>query len=197
MAVVLNVEFVTPYVAFILVVARNVHLCFLNLQSRYKEVKDMISKHWEEETTNLFRIKCGNNGTIPKELFWFVCSNEELVFEEQILPLRTEICFMLRDMGLITLFLGLFFFAVLVFETMEEISAVVSTFFVLISGVIPSLIFTKKKQFSGWDKIKIDNKIKEAVSNYVRSKVSEPPTRGGSDVQRQQSWLQQFRQMSC
>ena len=197
MAVVLNVEFVTPYVAFILVVARNVHLCFLNLQNRYKEVKDMISKHWEEETTNLSWIKCGNNGTIPKELFWFVCSNEELVFEEQILPLRNEICFMLRDMALIVLFLGLFFFAVLVFETIEEISAVVSTFFVLISGVIPSLIFTKKKQFSGWDKIKIDNKIKEAVSNYVRSKVSEPPTRGGSDVQRQQSWLQQFRQMSC
>ena len=189
MAVVLNVEFVTPYVAFILVVARNVHLCFLNLQSRYKEVKDMISKHWEEETTNLFWIKCGNNGTIPKELFWFVCSNEELAFEKQILPLRTEICFMLRDMGLITLFLGLFFFAVLVFETMEEISAVVSTFFVLISGVIPSVIFTKKKQFSGWDKIKIDNKIKEAVRAYVLAKmekipfpyeVSESPTRGRS-----------------
>ena len=183
MAVVLNVEFVTPYIAFILVVARNVHLCFLNLQNRYKEVKDMISKHWEEETTNLFCIKCSNNGTIPKELFWFVCSNEELVFEEQILPLRTEICFMLRDMALIVLFLGLFFFAVLVFETMEEISALVSTVFVFISGVIPQLIFktsTKKKQFSGWDKIKIDNKIKEAVSNYVLSKVSEPPTRGGS-----------------
>ena len=145
MAVVLNVEFVTPYIAFILVVARNVHLCFLNLQNRYKEVKDMISKHWEEETTNLSWIKCGNNGTIPKELFWFVCSNEELVFEEQILPLRTEICFMLRDMALIVLSLGLFFFAVLVFETIEEISAVVSTFFVLISGVIPSLIFTKKE----------------------------------------------------
>ena len=189
MAVVLNVEFVTPYIAFILVVARNVHLCFLNLQNRYKEVKDMISKHWEEETTNLFCIKCSNNGTIPKELFWFVCSNEELVFEEQILPLRTEICFMLRDMALIVLFLGLFFFAVLVFETMEEISAVVSTFSVLLSGVIPSLIFTKKKQFSGWDKIKIDNKIKEAVRAYVLAKmekipfpyeVSESPTRGRS-----------------
>ena len=181
MAVVLNVEFVTPYVAFILVVAGNVHLCFLNLQKRYKEVKNMISKHWEEQTTNLFWIKCSNNGTIPKELFWSVCSNEDDGddFEEQILPLRTEICFMLRDMALIILFLGLFFFAVLVFETMEEISALVSTVFVFVSGVIPQLIFqtsTKKKQFSGWDKIKIDNKIKEAVSNYVRSKVSEPPT---------------------
>ena len=92
-------------------------------------------------------------------------------------------------MALIVLFLGLFFFAVLVFETMEEISAVVSTFSVLLSGVIPSLIFTKKKQFSGWDKIKIDNKIKEAVRAYVLAKmekipfpyeVSESPTRGRS-----------------
>ena len=194
MAVVLNVEFVTPYVAFILVVAGNVHLCFLNLQKRYKEVKDMISKHWEEQTTNLFWIKCSNNGTITKELFWSVCSNEDDGddFEEQILPLRTEICFMLRDMALIILFLGLFFFAVLFFETMEEISALVSTFFVFISGVIPTLIFkrfTKKKQFSGWDKIKIDNKIKKAVRAYVLAKmekipfpyeVSESPTRGRS-----------------
>ena len=194
MAVVLNVEFVTPYVAFILVVAGNVHLCFLNLQKRYKEVKDMISKHWEEQTTNLFWIKCSNNGTIPKELFWSVCSNEDDGddFEEQILPLRTEICLMLRDMALIILFLGLFFFAVIVFETMEEISALVSTVFVFISGIIPQLIFktsTKKKQFSGWDKIKIDNKIKEAVRAYVLAKmekipfpyeVSESPTRGRS-----------------
>ena len=194
MAVVLNVEFVTPYVAFILVVAGNVHLCFLNLQKRYKEVKDMISKHWEEQTTNLFWIKCSNNGTITKELFWSVCSNEDDGddFEEQILPLRTEICFMLRDMALIILFLGLFFFAVIVFETIEEISALVSTVFVFISGVIPQLIFktsTKKKQFSGWDKIKIDNKIKKAVRAYVLAKmekipfpyeVSESPTRGRS-----------------
>ena len=179
MGVVLNVEFVTPYVAFILVVARNVHLCFLNLQKRYKEVKDMISKHWEEETTNLLWIKCSNNGTIPKELFWFVCSNEELDHDEQILPLRTEICFMLRDMALITLFLGLFFFAILVFETMEEISALVSTFFVFISGVIPTLIFkrfTKKEQFSGWDKIKIDNKIKKAVQEYILKSMEENTT---------------------
>ena len=154
----------------------------------------MISKHWEEQTTNLFWIKCSNNGTITKELFWSVCSNEDDGddFEEQILPLRTEICLMLRDMALIILFLGLFFFAVIVFETMEEISALVSTVFVFISGIIPQLIFktsTKKKQFSGWDKIKIDNKIKKAVRAYVLAKmekipfpyeVSESPTRGRS-----------------
>ena len=85
---------------------------------------------------------------------------------------------MFRDMALIVLFLGMFFFAILVFETMEELSALVSTFFVFISGVIPTLIFkrfTKKKQFSGWDKITIDNKIKEAVRKYVLLRMKEIP----------------------
>ena len=189
MAMVLNVEFVTPYITFILVVARNVYQCFLHLQNRYKEVKCMISNHWkaEEETTNLFREKCSNNRTIPKELFWFVCSypanssnEEELVFEEQILPIGTEICFMLRDMALIILFLGLFFFAILVFEAIKEISPLGLGFLLFISGIIPELVFTtfaKKQQFSGWDEIKIDNKIKEAVRAYVDAK---KPTRGGS-----------------
>ena len=184
MGLVLNYEFATPYVVFISVVAANIYLCYSKLQSRYREVKGMISKHWEEETKDLSWIKCRNDGTIPEELFWCVCTcgSEELFeepeFEMQILPLRTEICFMLRDMALIILFLGLFFFAVLFFETMEEISALVSTFFVFISGVIPTLIFkrfTKKKQFSGWDKIKIDNKIKEAVREYVLAKMEKIP----------------------
>ena len=178
---VLNYEFVTPYVVFISVVAANIYLCYSNLQSRYREVKGMISKHWEEEIKELPWMKCRNNATIPEKLFWCVCGNEESKYEMQILPLRTEIFLMFRDMALIILFLGLFFFAVLVFETMEEISALVSTFFVFISGVIPTLIFkrfTTKKQFSGWDKIKIDNKIKKAVREYVllEDEVSGPPT---------------------
>ena len=85
---------------------------------------------------------------------------------------------MFRDMALIVLFLGMFFFAILVFETMEELSALVSTFFVFISGVIPTLIFkrfTTKKKFSGRDKIKIDNKIKKAVREYVLLRLEEIP----------------------
>ena len=175
---VLNYEFVTPYVVFISVVAANIYLCYSNLQSRYREVKGMISKHWEEETKDLPWMKCRNNGTIPEKLFWCVCGNEESKYEMQILPLRTEIFFMFRDMALIVLFLCMFFFAVLVFATVEEISALVSTFFVFISGVIPTLIFkrfTKKKQFSGWDKITIDNKIKKAVRKYVLLRMKEIP----------------------
>ena len=177
---VLNYEFVSPYVVFISVVAANTYLCYSNLLSRYREVKGMISKHWEEETKDLSWIKCRNNGTIPKELFWSVCGNEWDFKESemQILPLTTEIFFMFRDMALVVFFLCLFFFAVIAFETMEEMSALVSTFFVFISGVIPTLIFkrfTRKKQFSGWDKIKIDNKIKEAVRKYALSKMEEIP----------------------
>ena len=175
---VLNYEFVTPYVVFISVVAANIYLCYSNLQSRYREVKGMILNHWEEETKDLSWIKCRNKGTIPKELFWSVCGNEEDNEESdskmQILPLRTEIFFMLRNVALIVSFLCLFFLAILFFETVEEISALVSTFFVFIGGVIPTLIFqrfTKKKNFRGWDKIKIDNKIKEAVRKYLLSKM--------------------------
>ena len=175
---VLNYEFVTPYVVFISVVAANIYLCYSNLQSRYREVKGMILNHWEEETKDLSWMKCRNNGTIPRELFWSVCGNEEdnekSDSKMQILPLRTEIFFMLRNVALIVLFLCLFFLAILFFETVEEISALVSTFFVFISGVIPTLIFqrfTKKKKFSGWDKIRIDNKIKEAVRKYLLSKM--------------------------
>ena len=175
---VLNYEFVSPYVVFISVVAANIYLCYSNLLSRYREVKGMILKHWEEETKDLPWMKCRNHGTIPDVLFWSVCGHER-EFEEsemQIFPLTTEIFFMFRDMALVVFFLCLFFFAVIAFETVEEISALVSTFFVFISGVIPTLIFkrfTTKKKFSAWDKIKIDNKIKEAVREYVLLRMEE------------------------
>lgn len=78
---VLKNEFVTPYVVFISVVAANVYLCYSNLQSRYREVKGMISKHWEEETKDLPWMKCRNNGTIPEKLFWCVFGNEESKYE--------------------------------------------------------------------------------------------------------------------
>ena len=168
MGLVLNVEFVTLYLSFILVVARNIYLCYSNFQSKYKEVKGMISMHWEDETANLAWLKC-SNGTIPKKLFWFVCEN-------RVLPLRTEICFMLRNVALILLFLFISFNTILMFETMENISVFISTILVLISGEIPKLILqglTKNEQFSGWNKIKIDNKIKAAVHKYILAEMKE------------------------
>ena len=73
---------------------------------------------------------------------------------------------MLRDMALIVLFLGLFFFAILVFETMEEISALVSTFFVFISGVIPTLIFKRSSLADGIKLRLITKSRKQSKSTY-------------------------------
>ena len=135
MGVILNAEFLTPYVAFILVVERNMYLCYSNLQSRYKEVKGLISKHWKDDTKNLPWLNCSSNDTIPKDLFWIVCgSNERREFfwcarvdnefdsqEHIVLPIRTEMCFMLRDMALILLFLFLSLFTILSFNSTKDI----------------------------------------------------------------------------
>ena len=170
MGLVLNAELITPYVAYILVVTRNLHLCYSNLQTRYKEVKGMIAEHWKENIRELPWLDKGHDQTIPKELFWFVCGKGTSDAQKNILPLRAEICFMLRDMALTLTFLSVSLFAILAFKSMNDVSALVSTTFVFVSGVIPTLIFqgfTKKEKFSGWNKIKIEKKIKEAVKEYI------------------------------
>ncbi|XP_015754010.1 PREDICTED: uncharacterized protein LOC107333685 isoform X1 [Acropora digitifera] len=170
MGLVLNAELITPYVAFILVVTRNLHLCYSNLQTRYKEVKGMIAEHWKENIRELPLLDKGHDQTIPKELFWFVCGKGKSDFQKNILPLRAEICFMLRGMAEILTLLSVSFFAILVFNLMNDISALVSTTFVFVSGIIPTLLYqelTKKEKFSGWNKIKIEKRIKEAVKEYI------------------------------
>ena len=171
MGFVLNAEVITPYVAFILIVTRNLHLCYSNLQTRYNsEVKGMIAEHWKENIRELPWLDKGHDQTIPKDLFWFVCGNGKSHFQKNILPLRAEICFILRDMVMTLTFLSVSLFAILAFKSMNDVSALVSTTFVFVSGVIPTLIFqgfTKKEKFSRWNKIKIEKRIKEAVTEYI------------------------------
>lgn len=172
MGLVLNAELLSPYVAFILVVTRNLYLCYSNLQSRYKQVKEIISKHWKENARDLPLVHCSNDETIPKDLFWFVCGKGKSRVQQNVLPLRAEICFMLRDMALMLVFLVLSLYAILMFKSMNDTSALVSTIFVFVSGVIPSLIFagfTTTEKFSGWNKINIERKIKEAVKKYLKT----------------------------
>lgn len=130
----------------------------------------MIAEHWKENIRELPWLDKGHDQTIPKELFWFVCGKGKSDFQKNILPLRAEICFMLRDMALTLTFLSVSLFAILAFKSMNDVSALVSTTFVFVSGVIPTLIFqgfTKKEKFSGWNKIKIEKKIREAVKEYI------------------------------
>ena len=167
---VLNAGLLTPYAAFILVVTSNMYLCYSNLQGRYKEVKQMISEHWKENKKDLPCKGHIHDDAIPKELFWFVCGKGREEFERDVLPLRAEICFMLRDMALISTFLFASLLAILTFTSMNDISTLISTIIVFISGAIPSLIlkgFTKSVKLSGWKKITMERKVKQAVERYI------------------------------
>jgi len=157
MGLVLNVEIVTPYVAFFLVVTTNIYLCYANLQSRYKEVKGLILQYRQKK----LQITDGDQGTIPTQLFWFVC--------DSTFPVEREICLMFRNMAVIVTFLFLALSSIIFFGNSYNISTVVSTITVFVSGVIPGLFFnglTKGENFSGWAKITMKREIETAVQAY-------------------------------
>ena len=133
---VLNDYVITPYVAFVLVVTTNIYLCYANMQENYKEVKEMILKWQKELEINSSDPK----GTIRTELFCFVC--------DTVLPLKSEICRMLRNMVLILLFLILVVYSLVVFGNEYKASTVFSTFYV---------------------SIRIDREIETAVTRYINT----------------------------
>ena len=158
MGLVLNVEIVTPYVSFLVVAITNVYFCYANLQRNYMEVKELILKYRQQE---LDSISGTDQSTIPTNLFWFV--------SDEVLPVATEICLMLRNMAVIVIFLFLTISSIIFFRNEYEISTPVSTIAVFISGAIPSLFFkglNGGKNFSGWRKIQLERKIKVAVGEY-------------------------------
>ena len=161
MGLVLNIEIVTPYVAFFLVVTTNIYCCYANLQNRYKEVKGFILEYWQQE----LQTTSSEQSTIPTKLFWFVCNRE--------FPVKTEICLMFRNMVVIVTFLFLAIFSIIFFGNTYDISTLVSTIAVFISGAIPSLFFkglTRGKNFTGWEKIKLRREIETAVKEYPRGR---------------------------
>ena len=160
MGLVLNVEIVTPYVSFLVVVITNVYFCYANLQRNYMEVKEFILKYRQQE---LDSNSGTDHSTIPTNLFWFV--------SDEVLPVTTEICLMLRDIAVILTFLFLTISSIIFFRNEYEISTLVSTIAVFISGAIPTLFLkglTRGKNFSGWRKIQLERKIKVAVREYER-----------------------------
>ena len=160
MGLVLNAEIVIPYLSFLVVVITNVYFCYANLQRNYMAVKEFILKYRQQESDS-------NSGTdqstIPTNLFWFV--------SDEVLPVTTEICLMLRDIAVIVTFLFLTISSIIFFRNEYDVSTLVSTIAVFISGAIPSLFFkglTRGKNFSGWRKIQLERKIKVAVREYER-----------------------------
>lgn len=57
MGLILNAEVTVPYVTFVFVVWRNIYLCYSNLQTRYKEIKEMISEQWKDLAKNSDKIQ--------------------------------------------------------------------------------------------------------------------------------------------
>ncbi|CAH3020519.1 unnamed protein product [Porites evermanni] len=158
MGLVLNVEIVTPYVAFLIVVITNVYFCYANFQRSYMEVKGYILKYWQQESDT---TDSGEQNTIPENLFWSVSN--------QVLPVKNEICRMFGHIAVILIFLFLTISSIIFFGNEYDISTLVSTIAVFISGAIPSLFFkglTGGKNLVGWRKIKLEREIKKAVKNF-------------------------------
>ena len=116
MGLLLNVEIVTPYVAFLIVVITNVCFCYANVQRSYMEVKGYILKCRQQESDT---TDSGEQNTIPEKLFWSV--------SDQVLPVKNEICRMFGHIALIVTFLFLTISSIIFFENEYDISTVVST----------------------------------------------------------------------
>lgn len=174
MGLVLNAEIASPFVTFFLAVSTNMYLCYYNLQGRYKEVKEMISKHWKQlkcrETGISVALSNSRQDTIPEGLFWHVC-NEKSKSTHNVLPITREICCMLGKMTVILIFLFLALCSVIFLGNSYKIPAIASTIAVFVSGVIPGLFFkglTNAKKFSGAKKEEMMGEIELAVKEYVR-----------------------------
>ena len=166
----LNADIVTPYVAFFLVVTTNIYLCYVTLQDRYREFKELLLTYRQKN----LNISNGDQDTIPTSLFWFV--------SDRVLPVATETCRMFRNMALIIIFLSLFLSTVLFFKATYSISAMMSTLSVFVSGVIPRLFFkgiTKGKVFVGWEKIKMKTEIEISVEEFNRERNGANSVSGG------------------
>ena len=157
----LNAGNAIPYAAFVLVVISNIYLCYANFQNRYKEVKGMISTClWElHKNTGSFH----SNVTIPTRLYWFVCS--------RVLPVKSEICRMLRNMALILIFLFLVVYSIAFYGSKNNVSAIFSVIAVVLTGVVPALLLkllTESKPFKGLEKVNLKRKIHFAVEQFYQ-----------------------------
>ena len=156
----LNVSTVTPFLAFLLVLTTNVYSCYTKMQGKYREVKKMISTRLQELQLNSNVPK----DTIRAEIYWFVC--------DKVLPIKSEICRMLRNMVLVIAFLFLALSYIVFFAHEYDISALTTTISVFFTGSIPLLfskVVTTNSKIIGWPKIEMEREIDKAVTEYIDS----------------------------
>ena len=111
----LNVDILTPSLAFLFVLTTNLYLCYAKLQSKYKPVKKMISEKMQELQLNSDVPK----NTIRAEMFWFV--------SDKVLPIKSEISGMVCNMIVVTAFLISALLSIIVFGNKCDISTLTTT----------------------------------------------------------------------
>ena len=172
MGIILNAEFVVPYITFAYVVYNNINLCFRHTQNRYKEIKSIIAEKWQEAKPEEAKPEEAKPDTIPEELFKFVViPNEKEKENVNVLPkFSTEMFRLFCRILAIVVFLSVALTAILLFKITYGVSAIVPTISVFISGKFSELFFTgitKESSFVGLEKIDLENDITYLVGRYM------------------------------
>jgi sensor histidine kinase YesM len=175
MGIILNAEFVVPYLTFAFVVSNNIYLCFSHTQTKYKEIKDIIATKWQE-----LKPADAEGNTIPEKLFWFVVipnekeddKEDDKEDEKKVVVLSkfsTEIFRLFFKILAIVVFLSVALTAILLFKITYGASAIIPTISVFISGKFSELFFTgitTQSSFLGLEKIYLEEEIKRLVHTY-------------------------------
>lgn len=193
MGIILNAEFVVPYITFVFVISNNIHLCFRHTQDKYKEVKDIISEEWQELEPHAEKDR------IPEKLFWSIVDPDKLFWsdvddenpkknkgnktnkdkeDDQItdkdnvnvlFKFSTEMFRLFCRILAIVVFLSVALTAILLFKVTYGASAIIPTISVFISGKVSELFFTgvtTGSSFVGLEKIHLEKEIKRLVGSY-------------------------------
>ncbi|CAH3161528.1 unnamed protein product, partial [Porites lobata] len=166
-----------PYITFLYVLMNHTSCCYSSIQSRYKEIKVMISKQLRSKGSG---EKIGEDGklqdketifygdNIPLDLFWFVCN------DGKVLPLVDELCLMFVS---VLAFAFVVFLAVAAIMFLGEensafpdvVTALLQAGAILISGKLPEWVFKKlikEERFIDDEKIEKQKMVKQAVKNW-------------------------------
>ncbi|CAH3030643.1 unnamed protein product, partial [Porites evermanni] len=152
-----------PYITFLYVLMNHTSRCYSSIQSRYKDIKVMISKQPKSKGSGK---KIGDN--IPLDLFWFVCN------DCKVLPLVDELCLMFVS---VLAFAFVLFLAVAAIMFLGEensafpdvVTALLQAGAILISGKLPEWVFRKfikEERFIDDEKIEKQKKVKKAVKDW-------------------------------
>ena len=166
-----------PYITFSYVLMHHTYCCYSSIQSRYKEIKVMISKQPRskgsgenigEEGKRQDKATIFYGDKIPRDLFWFVCN------DCKVLPLVDELCLMFVS---VLAFAFVLFLAVAAIMFLGEensafpdvVTALLQAGAILISGKLPEWVFKKLikgERFIGNEKIEKQEMVKQAVKDW-------------------------------